>query len=225
MIKTVSNYSSLAPHGTRQRDGDEKVQKTCEVYFGFSFSGEERISPRRLQNLVCNFKSFNYDYALPGLPAPRCPSIALHPPLSTLPARRMGGRCDPPRSPSAYGCCVRPFSPLHEQTAPGRPIGQRAPLGLRASCCGFPFALFTAKSSLSCPVSQQSGAADSEAGWSYYRVTPLSRLAKAGPAGGTGWQSGRSGDGAGDPAQVSNVSLAIASAASPGAGAVWRRWI
>lgn len=52
----------------------------------------------------------------------------------------------------------------------------------------------------------------------HYHVTLLSRLAKASPGGGTDWQSSRSGHQAGDPAQVLNVSLAIASAAFPGPG-------
>lgn len=42
VIKTVLNYCFLAPARTRQLDGDEKVWKTWEVYFGSSFFWERK---------------------------------------------------------------------------------------------------------------------------------------------------------------------------------------
>lgn len=59
VIKPVLNYCLLLPARTRQRDGDEKVWKTWEVYFGFVFFGKERISQRCLKKPVCKFEPLN----------------------------------------------------------------------------------------------------------------------------------------------------------------------
>lgn len=42
VIKTVLNYNFLAPARTRELDGDEKVWKIWEMYFGSLFFWERK---------------------------------------------------------------------------------------------------------------------------------------------------------------------------------------